>query len=211
MTIMLIVIAMVLFIGASALLAIPKPVRQLARQNCYDLQGEFHPRRYRIERAAFLNVIADMSVITILLFVLIGGAILLIDQELAPTSLIADAFREFDLDEETWARRLKGRPEGDLGKAYKDWAGQHGMSAESAQLRQHLLWRTWPIFLVAGLIAIFSANWIYGNTSVGSIAQYINGVCARSRNYVRRDLRTMEAEVIRNPEPAETSTSHPAH
>ncbi len=167
-------------------------------RNCVHLDGTLSLERTKAELTHFLLFI--MILITVPVFYIGSNiaAIWTVHKYIVPIPLVIKIFGSFSLDEETWEAKIERDISNmeNVSQQYTQWSAQHGMSRESSENLQKMLWHSWPLYLGLGLFVAITFYLIVVRFCLSLIRDYHNNLIRRKMAYFDRDLRVIPRDKI---------------
>ena len=107
-------------------------------------------------------------------------------------------FGSFSFDEEAWEANIE-RDISDMGtvsRKYSQWSSQQGMSPETSETMQKLLWHSWPVYFGLGLFIGITFYLIVIRFCLLIFRDYQKSLIRRKMAYFDQDLRIIPRDKI---------------
>jgi hypothetical protein len=117
---------------------------------------------------------------------------------IVPIPFAAKIFGSFSLDEEVWEAKIErdiSKME-DMSRQYTQWSSQNGVSPETSESMQKMLWHSWPLYLGLGIFIGITFYLIVIRFCLSIIRDYHNNLIRRKMAYFDQDLRVIPRDKI---------------
>lgn len=170
----------------------------LILRNCVHLDGRLSLTRFKAE---LFHLLFFIFVITAIPIFYIGSNIAIVwtvHKYVVPIPLAVKIFGSFNLDEEVWEAKIEHEIASmeTLSKEYHQFSKKHGVSSETSQSMQKMLWHSWPLYLGLGLFFGITFYLVVVRFCLSTIRDYHNNLIRRKMTYFDRDLRVIPREKI---------------
>lgn len=170
----------------------------LVLRNCVHLDGTFSLERTKAELTHFLLFIIVFIAVPVIYIGSNIAAIWTVHKYIVPIPLVMKIFGSFSLDEEIWEAKIErdiAKME-NVAKEYDQWNAKNGVSAETSQTMQKMLWHSWPLYLGLGLFLGITFYLIVVRFCISIIHDYHKNLIRRKMAYFDRDLRDIPRDKI---------------
>lgn len=170
----------------------------LILRNCVHLDGKFSRERAKAE---FIHLLFFLAIIILVPLFYLGtnlAAIWTVHKYVVPIPFVVKIFGSFSLDEEKWEANIERdiASMGNMSHRYTQWSTKNGMSAETSESMQKMLWHSWPTYLGMGLFIGITFYLLVVRFCLRLIRDYHNNLIRRKMAYFDRDLRLIPREKI---------------
>jgi energy-coupling factor transporter transmembrane protein EcfT len=170
----------------------------LILRNCIHLDGKFSQKRAKEELFHFFYFIIIFIAVPVIYIGSNIGAIWIVNKYIVPIPFAVKIFGSFSFDEEVWEANIE-RDISDMGavsRQYTQWSSQQGMSSETSETIQKLLWHSWPVYLGLGLFIGITFYMIVIRFCLLILRDYQKSLVKRKMAYFDQDLRIIPRDKI---------------
>lgn len=170
----------------------------LILRNCVHLDGKFSLERAKAE---LVHLIFFILVVTIVPLAYICTNIIVIwsvHKYIVPIPMVMKVFGSFSVNEENWETNIEQdiAPMEKMSRQYDEWSAENGVSPEASEMMQKMLWHSWPLYLVVGLLMGIAFYLIVVRFCLSQVKDYHRNLIRRKMAYFDRDLRSIPREKI---------------
>ncbi len=180
--------------GVLLLVTFPKRICHAIRKNCQRLNGSISKRRKTLEQVHFMDFMAGVLVVVLLLLLAFNAIVYIVHTRVVPLPLAADAFQQFDWDKHTWRANLVDPAAGDIAGQFADW-----QESGSVRARFNLfgLVTTWPVLVLFGILVGSGMLISLGRVYISCLTNYERAVHRRYQEYFAHDMKRRHGMVER--------------
>ena len=170
----------------------------LILRNCVYLDGKFSLERAKAELFHFLFFFFIIIAVPV---IYIGSnivAVWVVHKYIVPIPFAVKIFGSFSLDEEVWEAKIErdiSKME-DMSRQYTQWSSQNGVSPDTSETMQKMLWHSWPLYLGLGIFIGITFYLIVIRFCLSIIRDYHNNLIRRKMAYFDQDLRVIPRDQI---------------
>lgn len=167
-------------------------------RNCVHLDGRFSMERMKAELSHFILFLIVLIAVPVIYIGSNLAAIWTVHNYIVPIPLVVKIFGSFSLDEEVWEAKIERDIANmeSVSRQYDQWSSQNGVSRETSETMQKMLWHSWPLYLGLGLFVGITFYLIVVRFCLSLIRDYHNKLIRRKMAYFDRDLRVIPREKI---------------
>ena len=170
----------------------------LILRNCIHLDGKFSLKRAKEELFHLFYFIIIFIAVPVIYIGSNIAAIWVVHKYIVPIPFAVKIFGSFSFDEEAWEANIE-RDISDMGtvsRKYSQWSSQQGMSPETSETMQKLLWHSWPVYLGLGLFIGITFYLIVIRFCLLIFRDYQKSLIRRKMAYFDQDLRIIPRDKI---------------
>ena len=181
-TIAIIELVVVYIVVTTLATRIPAAIRKGMERNCKRSDGSLSPGRVSAELAAVRKLKSDLLFTVLLLLIPTNILLWYVHNEVVPLSLGLDAIASFRVDEDEWKSGLA-----DEEQDFDRWAKSKGVFPTTRENHKRLLWRLWPMLIIAGLVWVVIAFRVLAFAYQHSLKELQTSINIRAQHYGIRD------------------------
>lgn len=162
---------------------LPRTIQKSVASNCNRPDGSRSARRSCHEEKAMGRLRGELIIAFIIVMLASNAVLWFVNTEVIPISVGFDAIGSFRFSEQAWKRELKWEEQ-----QFEEWGRERRFLPSELQSRKRMLWRFWPVAILAALGWIAIAFSIIKNTYFHAFNDFAGSAEFRRVQNRQRDI-----------------------